>query len=1274
LATVEQPLKPSLGSSESGYWLILFAEVSAADQDAWSVSGGNVRIIALVLINFMAGVAHAETYLPASVQKKSVTVIYSGRMMGYFRYPDQQQIQTSGGGCADPSPLLAEASQNDVSTMSNAARFLHELKKLRKSSETVLIGTGDNFAPEHYAATVAPSPAANPYGLRTVPKDWLVWDFLSNPPRWITNEAVSPALRSALSTGRGWVAEDNVACFLKTAQYDAIVPGKFDFYFGPERLRQLARLLASDGREGLGSVQMLGANLVISTRERSANPRIPVWLQKDTIQGIPAEFGSEIKRGDVVLPWLRIIRLAHKKDSQGRNLPQTVEICGLPSTSDSRNPDAIPGLQASKEPGACTGLIEFTNTKGDSAYRMPDGFVLQPGSMYAVTLRIPSGQGEKVYADQFFTAQPFFTYPNPINAPGAHPQPVDNSLISPAPYALKKSADPEKEVAIFGIVDQELKNSIGSLNYSWVNEHRGLMTEVDILDPMLSLGQVLQYFDEDYQARYGRPFQGRKILLAQMRYPRAQEVTSVFPGVFSAVVAESDNEHASDQYEMKIKVAPTTTDTGLTPSGAIIATETAQNLQWIVPTVALIPKPFYDANAQMPAFKLKLQLQMLQFGKAASCSPRDGAACTEAWHFDHQRVTSTLTNPQHRLLSPKNPFSEALFSLARNLKITTDDADPKTAQEVASIFERVTLATIRRYPGASSLPFFSKTTEVDVAMLQKRDWFDAYVDKIPDNASQDLLQETLDRILWKGDFIHRIAVTGAQLRSAIEQSSVFDRLDADALSLTHERRRGLSVLGLYKDPVSMNYFINGDPLDDKRLYSVATSDFAAFGDTGYPSLREQIGRPVSPDNVNMLLHISALVCSQFKATEAFAHATCRPQVNLNSYFDEISATPLDPAGELTPGKNFLNWLTFRVPPDPIRRAPKHEKSVQERGRWNFAIENVSAGYSINQHNAGTEKNLADRLSGIQESGLTDAKTSSWNTRFYSEASRIQRRFRPFLREEFDFQRRITRLEDESIKPERPRNNLGLEAGIRVPLPLQNLIGKVQLTASLRGDTQVKVPYSVFVLGKDKEGRSLGTLILDGQKRNGTLVEKLGFRLEGRGKTFDFGFQSGTTHSVPAEYIFYPGTSQQWSCVVPTSRTGQSVANCIRQNGTIDSNTPFSIRFTDRPARGIFWNVQLAAPLRQERFTYNIETRGNLYFHSGNDSSIETYYLTTISQSLRIPILGQLSLVPKLDLIFFENKVERHSLTRIQSSVMLMYVFDWRSGLPLRKAAGFGLKK
>jgi hypothetical protein len=63
----------------------------------------------------------------------------------------------------------------------------------------------------------------------------------------------------------GTIPTDNAACFLRHAGYAPIVPGQCDFYFGPDRLRQLARLLASETEGAFRPVQMLGANLVIET-------------------------------------------------------------------------------------------------------------------------------------------------------------------------------------------------------------------------------------------------------------------------------------------------------------------------------------------------------------------------------------------------------------------------------------------------------------------------------------------------------------------------------------------------------------------------------------------------------------------------------------------------------------------------------------------------------------------------------------------------------------------------------------------------------------------------------------------------------------------------------------------------------------------------------------------------------------------------------------------------------------------------------------------------
>src|SRR5436305_6089162 len=84
--------------------------------------------------------------------------------------------------------------------------------------------------------------------------------------------------------------------------YEAVVPGKHDFYFGPERLRELARFLAQEqGR--FHSVQMLAANLSIVTTEPDAFPRIPESQRKLRYETHFLDVKPDLP--EVVLPWLR---------------------------------------------------------------------------------------------------------------------------------------------------------------------------------------------------------------------------------------------------------------------------------------------------------------------------------------------------------------------------------------------------------------------------------------------------------------------------------------------------------------------------------------------------------------------------------------------------------------------------------------------------------------------------------------------------------------------------------------------------------------------------------------------------------------------------------------------------------------------------------------------------------------------------------------------------------------------------------------------------------
>jgi 2',3'-cyclic-nucleotide 2'-phosphodiesterase (5'-nucleotidase family) len=72
---------------------------------------------------------------------------------------------------------------------------------------------------------------------------------------------------------------DNVAQYFIDELYDAIVPGKHDFYFGPERLRELANLLENNQKL---KRRVLAANItdntVVAPDFANAHPRIPERL------------------------------------------------------------------------------------------------------------------------------------------------------------------------------------------------------------------------------------------------------------------------------------------------------------------------------------------------------------------------------------------------------------------------------------------------------------------------------------------------------------------------------------------------------------------------------------------------------------------------------------------------------------------------------------------------------------------------------------------------------------------------------------------------------------------------------------------------------------------------------------------------------------------------------------------------------------------------------------------------------------------------------------
>ena len=175
-------------------------------------------------------------------------IIYTGRLLGYSRVPSLQAFNAPPG-C--PAPTNAD---------SDAAIDFLGKRNLAAYQNAILVGTGDNFSPQLEARILDALPPSPTYAIGN--KEL----YYSDGTTWFPHTNVPGSVQGIIKAGLGTIPTDNVGCFLRAAGFSAIVPGKHDFYYGAERVRQLARFLARTQNEyGFQPVQMLGANLVINT-------------------------------------------------------------------------------------------------------------------------------------------------------------------------------------------------------------------------------------------------------------------------------------------------------------------------------------------------------------------------------------------------------------------------------------------------------------------------------------------------------------------------------------------------------------------------------------------------------------------------------------------------------------------------------------------------------------------------------------------------------------------------------------------------------------------------------------------------------------------------------------------------------------------------------------------------------------------------------------------------------------------------------------------------
>ena len=1158
---------------------------------------------------------------------RSYSVSYTGRMMGYFRAPDQQDRSLGGvGGC----PALEQPAQS--------------FKELIDGFHSqLLVSMGDTFAPQLRARTLVVNQKFQ------IGKDLYTWDFLHEPHGWIEDRDLEKKeytdLNAALEAGVGQIEIDNVACFLFSAGFDALVPGKHDFYFGPERLRQLSRLLSAQG------VEMLSANLAIASTQVDAAPRVPDNQKKR--RGFERQsMDIKIDLPEVILPSLRQFPIA------GTTAETQAFVCKSDRYDGKySDPDEIELPPRNEGPLRCMRLDRLgpanTSEKVRFGFHSSSDKLEQDRNYHLCTYPSEKAiqEGPEPYCLAFSVHSPFFQY--------QHLQIGGGNLPTPGNYKLKKIGT-EKDpywVAVFGVVDPELLGLVGSLNDSWVNtkggkEQKRYATRIEAFDPASALTQVLQECSED-----PRCASARKVLLAQMERSKAEQLAAELRGRFDLVIADTDPE----VYTEKERVDRSTEKADAAP----------------LPFVA-VPRPHGADGPNDPAGEIDIRLSRATVTLPPGCTRE---SCPGERVLDNYVETKRASLPTSRFFyrptaAPASGAALTLLDLLKDFvrRKTNHYREPDDKDGTTLVAQAALLAMRERY-------------QTDLALMQKRDaWDPENKAKLPVTPAS--LQELLDIIFWKGDFVFREPITGATLKSIVEQSKKWEAQEKNALNTDPETMRELIPLGMFQDANTKSLIVNGIPVEDGKLYGVAMTDYLAFGDTGYADLQKPAVPPGDRVSGKMLLvSLSGLLCKAIQDTvEGFHKADCHSRpVSGKDYLDDLASRPFDSTPGITPVRHVIDWATFRRTQNIFKSLKGRELAAEQRRLFSLTLDKVDFGYTLNEHNNGTEAQLTSKFAGVPVAPVTSADAITLTTDYSFRAAMSTRYYDLFSQNDMAYSQQSQRAGNNAYVRSQKANILGTELGVGWRIyPRRRQVSNLKVLSSLRMETQTARPLTNFALAD-------GTKLIGPTDRTERFYGKLGLRYEDAKSWAEFGFEPGRNFNTPIAYTFNPASANPITCLAvagkaPSASNAEantSLSDCVsywsrvtdaagnQSPQVITSGSAFQPLTKDRWERGVFANFKASVPLPFNSMGkptfYVMQGKSDWFFSRSDDVSLDTKYFIDWTHSLVVPLFGNLSIVPKVEVFFYENKVAGNTFHAIQTTLTFQYTFDWHEGLGFWKS-------
>jgi hypothetical protein len=556
--------------------------------------------------------------------------------------------------------------------------------------------------------------------------------------------------------------------------------------------------------------------------------------------------------------------------------------------------------------------------------------------------------------------------------------------------------------------------------------------------------------------------------------------------------------------------------------------------------------------------------------------------------------------------------------------------------------------------------------------------------------------ENIASVLWKGDVLKVITVSGDTLRKVLKESKQFDQADIQPTKDPEEVGRGLLFYGI-KDTEDGNYLINGGLLDKDRLYTVATTNHISVGDTGYPELNDPAladkSLPQSPqentsrnaDEVEKGKHAAGKQISELACTALKQSGCVTPETGTSEEGNALFASSDQKASQSKADmwSRMVAWSLSSMDRPLLPKAdsqPGHqtvEDSAQNRPTWRLSLKELSWNFSSVRNNL-SEVQRVTQLTGASDPAAYAAKGHSIDYATRAEWVRSTNSVDEFIRGQLLYKASST-------------------GSTKTVGPASTVVPSLPNASRSKDQALIDTGFFWHGLGRNKYYPEQGivfepfhfdtplvedallinshynssTGVLDRPafkvplERTRMYLARVGYRFQNKNNSFEAGYEGGWEANA-LEKLTFQAAGQPAECDLTAGRT---LATCLTaQPTTIQPGTIRQIRAT-RTRNGVYANLDWTLPLFW-RMSFVALAQGEYFREDHLDNSSDTLYRNLASGTVRISIWPNFSVAPGLERLDYENKLNHTHLRTWSPVLKLIYNFDQYSGGSWARATRF----